>query len=124
MDLLATPLLCLALNVYYEARSEPESGQLAVSLVVLNRVKSKRYPDTICNVIKEKHQFSWYWDGKSDSPKDPGAWVTSVQIANIILDYNIFDITEGALYYHTVEICKIKEHEHKKGIYIGNHVFY
>ena len=83
---------CLAKNMYYEARSQGLAGQLAVSLVVLNRVKDKRFPNTICEVIhqgpvreswktrgkdvpdservywprKHKCQFSWYCDGKKD----------------------------------------------------------
>ena len=88
---------CLAKNMYYEARSQGLAGQLAVSLVVLNRVKDKRYPNTICEVveqgpvreswktrgknvpdhernyfpIKNRCQFSWFCDGKSDDPKEP-----------------------------------------------------
>ena len=81
--------VCLAKNMYYEARNQGLAGQLAVSLVVMNRVKDKRYPNTICEVVyqgpiskwwlKEKSkivpirnrcQFSWYCDGKSDDPKN------------------------------------------------------
>ena len=45
--------ICLAKNMYYEARSQGLAGQLAVSLVVLNRVKDKRFPNTICEVIHQ-----------------------------------------------------------------------
>ena len=83
-----TEATCLAKNMYFEARNQGLAGQLAVSLVVMNRVKDERFPNTICGVIeqgpiskwwlKEKGkivpirnrcQFSWFCDGKSDDPK-------------------------------------------------------
>lgn len=58
-DKLKTEIGCLAANLYFEARGEPLKGQLAVAKVTLNRVKSKQYPDSICAVVFQKHQFSW-----------------------------------------------------------------
>jgi spore germination cell wall hydrolase CwlJ-like protein len=46
-------LRCLALNIYHEARSEPRAGQIAVASVTLNRVKSKRFPGTVCDVVMQ-----------------------------------------------------------------------
>ena len=82
-------ITCLAKNMYFEARNEGTAGVLGVTNVVLNRVKSELYPNTICGVIedakisqwwlkekglkkpiKHKCQFSWYCDGKSDEIKD------------------------------------------------------
>ena len=75
-------LLCLALNVYFEARGDDVLSQVATSQVVINRVKDTRYPNQVCDVVfqSEKHengfpkknrcQFSWYCDGKSDQPTD------------------------------------------------------
>ena len=69
-------ITCLAVAIYFEARSEPIAGQLAVAQVVLNRVADERYPDTVCEVIMEgptypsghpvrdKCQFSFWCDGK------------------------------------------------------------
>ena len=81
-------ITCLAQNIYFEARDQPTIGQRAVAEVVLNRVHDPRWPDTVCEVIREgptyswkqdypiKHrcQFSWYCDGLSDKPKDQRAW--------------------------------------------------
>ena len=85
---------CIALNMYHEARNQGSAGILAVTAVVFNRVKDKRFPNTVCEVIKQgptreswktkqtpeddavyypvknKCQFSWYCDGKGDKPKD------------------------------------------------------
>lgn len=52
-------LNCLVRNTYYEARGEPEEGQIAVAQVVLNRVDHKSYPKTICGVVYQRKQFSW-----------------------------------------------------------------
>ena len=43
---------CLALNIYFEARDQTVKGQMAVALVTINRVTSKRFPNTICKVVK------------------------------------------------------------------------
>ena len=50
---------CLARNVYYESRGESREGKLAVALVTLNRADSPKYPNSICQVVYQKNQFSW-----------------------------------------------------------------
>lgn len=83
-------LMCLALNVYFEARSEPLIGQFAVAQVTVNRLHSNDYPDTMCGVVKQRNangcQFSWYCDGKSDKPKDYVAWEVAQWVARVTLD--------------------------------------
>lgn len=54
-----TAMICLALNIYHEARGEPLDGRIAVAQVTMNRVESKRYPNTVCEVVYQKSQFSW-----------------------------------------------------------------
>ena len=72
--MIETALLCLALNVYFEARSEPIAGKIAVAEVTLNRVASQDYPNTICEVVLQENQngcsFSWWCDKKSDVPAE------------------------------------------------------
>jgi spore germination cell wall hydrolase CwlJ-like protein len=104
---------CLAQNIYYEARGSSRADQIAVADVVINRVQDERYPDSICEVVQqgEKHangqmvrnrcQFSWYCDGKSDWPKDLDAWVIAQQIAFNMITYGDWrGLTEGATHYH------------------------
>lgn len=62
-------VLCLSSVIYWEARGEPLQGQIAVAQVVLNRVKSKQYPNTVCKVVKQKKQFSWYPKGRMRNDK-------------------------------------------------------
>ena len=71
---------CLAEAVYFEARSEPRAGQVAVAHVVLNRAASDGHPDRVCEVIREgenrgrgRCQFSWRCDGLADIPRDKAA---------------------------------------------------
>ena len=99
-----TVLMCMALNIYFEARNQDWDGQLAVAHVVQNRVLDSRFPNTHCSVIKDggerRHQcqFSWYCDGKSDAPRDVRAWRNAMQVARSFWKYE--DPTNGALFYH------------------------
>ena len=56
---------CGAQNAYFESQGEPDLGMVAVSQVVINRVKDKRWPNTVCEVVWQNKQFSWTHDGKS-----------------------------------------------------------
>lgn len=109
--------MCLALTVFFEARGEPEIGQIAVAEVVVNRAEAKN--TSICSVIKEKGQFSWVsrWNGNMPTG---AAWEKSVTIAQATLNGRTTNYTKGALYFR---------HKSIKGkvaypIVIGNHVFY
>ena len=109
---------CLALNMYHEARGQGSAGLLGVSSVVFNRVKDKRFPNTICGVIYQaklkqnwkgnmvpvlhKCQFSWYCDGKSDKPRNKKTYKKMLDFADAILSNKLLylDITDGATHYH------------------------
>lgn len=121
---------CLAEAVYYEARSESRSGQLAVADVVKNRVKSKHYPNSICGVVYEgAHrpfacQFSFACDGSMDRAPQGKAWQRSQDIAQLSLTGFVPDMTQNATHYHTVQIEPnwSKTLEYKATI--GFHKFY
>ena len=122
---------CLALNMYYEARNQGSAGLLAVSAVVLNRVKDRRFPNTICEVVhqggerKNKCQFSWYCDGKHDIPTDSETWLASHILAYRLLNYDDMDVTEGSLWYHANYIDKpYWSAELTPTVVINNHIFY
>lgn len=128
-------IMCLAMNIYHEARGEPLVGQVAVAHVTLNRKESPRYPDTICDVVHQgvykngvpvlhKCQFSWWCDGKSDEAKDENLWFESINVANQVYFGVIPDITEGALHYHTTDIKPYWADSYKIVATIENHIFY
>ena len=98
---------------------ESTAGQLAVAQVTLNRVKSKHYPDSVCEVVyegpktakgfpkRDRCQFSWYCDGKGDEPKNKGKlWNTSHALAKYVLkrQRDLIDITDGATHYYATYI--------------------
>jgi len=124
-------LTCLALNVYYEARSEPMDGQYAVAHVVLNRVADDAFPDDACKVVKQgyhkgKHrcQFSWYCDGKSDNPKDNMSWIVAQVVAyNTLYGYHK-DNTHGATHYHATYVSPWWRKHYDKTVAHGSHIFY
>ena len=112
--ILETALMCMAANIYFEAKNESKLGQFAVAQVVMNRMYDHRYPNTVCDVVKQgltykngkvvlgKCQFSWYCDGRSDEATEQDAWEESISIAFKILENQRYrGITEGATHYHT-----------------------
>lgn len=123
-------LRCLALNIYHEARSEPVTGQVAVARVTLNRVESDAFPGSICEVVKQggqkrnRCQFSWWCDGKSDQPTEPRAWRRSLEIGQSVLADRAPDPTRGALYYHADYVTPRWSHSFYRTAEIGRHLFY
>ena len=74
--------MCMAFNIYHEARGESKRGKLAVAAVTMNRVKSSKYPDSICDVVWQPYQFSWTMlPEKRHLPKEGKAWQASLKIA-------------------------------------------
>jgi N-acetylmuramoyl-L-alanine amidase len=95
---LSTPLFsskdaeCLARNIYFESKHEPEEGMVAVGVVTLNRTNNPRYPNSICDVVNHRTsfgekiicQFSWTCTSlKNKRPKETDPeWQESLRIAN------------------------------------------
>ena len=124
-------LECLAMNIYHEARNEPEAGKLAVGHVVMNRVSDARFPGTVCGVVMQggqerRHacQFSWWCDGKDDHPRNPRAWAESQFLASRIFAGNSMDPTDGALWYHADYVAPSWRKALVQGPQIGRHKFY
>ena len=117
-------LTCLALNVYFEARSEPIIAQFAVAQVTMNRVKSAQYPDNVCDVVWDNRQFSWTHDGKSDKPRNPNAWLEANQIASLVLSPNFPDLVDGATHYHAHYVSPSWASSLESVATIGTHKFY
>ena len=145
-------LYCLAQNIYFEAKSEPLAGQYAVADVVLNRVNDTRYPNTICEVVREgpikeswktkqdttlsdderiyyprknRCQFSWYCDGKSDTIRDSDAWRMAQIIAyKIVYADKMRGITEGATHYHADYVSPKWASKIQLVGSISTHIFY
>ena len=144
---------CLAENIYHEARNQGTAGWLAVSAVTLNRVTDKRFPNTICEVvfqaetteswktkskkdipdadrifypIRHRCQFSWYCDGKADDINNISVYMEIMSLTRLLLtsQFMMFDITDGATFYHADSITPSWAKSKTKTIEIGDHIFY
>jgi len=120
---------CLALAMYWEAKSEGEQGMTAVAAVVLNRVAHPQFPATVCAVVKQGGeappcQFSWWCDGKSDRPVEARAWATASRIATRALQQPPSDPTRGALFFHNNAIETPWKRSRHRTVQIGRHIFY
>jgi len=137
--ILETALMCMAVNLYHEAGNQSMIGQMAVGQVVLNRVADTRFPDTVCEVVKQavtykksdkpirwKCQFTWYCDGKKDEPDfDSRTWRLALDHATILITKNILlDITEGATHYHATYVRPAWAKTKTRTTRIDKHIFY
>ncbi len=92
---------CLAGTIYFESKGESLEGQLAVAKVVLNRTASPRWPNSICGVVYQKHQFSFVRGGKMPSIRKTSlAWQRAKAIARIALDDSWQTKVDDALFFH------------------------
>jgi hypothetical protein len=130
-DDLAKELKCLAEAVYFEARSESESGQAAVAQVVLNRVASGVYPDSICGVVyQNRHnylacQFTFACEGKSLRITEPGPWAVARRIAKSVFDgQTYFSKVGNATHYHANYVKPWWARKMEKRDKVGSHIFY
>ena len=137
--LIETALMCLALNTYHEAKNQSMIGQVATAQVVMNRVADSRYPNSVCEVVKQgpkykgsdvpvrhKCQFSWFCDGKSDEPRrDSKEWRMAQEYARIVLSGRIvLDVTEGATHYHATYVKPAWAKTKTRTTRIESHIFY
>jgi spore germination cell wall hydrolase CwlJ-like protein len=122
---------CLANAIYFEARSEPVRGQMAVAQVMVNRAFSGFYPNDICGVVYQnssRHlacQFTFTCDGKRKLIDERGAWARANRIAKQTLDGEIY-VPEVAksTHYHAVYVHPDWVREMKKMVRFGTHNFY
>lgn len=113
-----TALLARLING--EARGEPYIGQVAVGAVVMNRVKSPEFPNTIAGVIYQKGQFSCVTDGQFNKPMEKNSTVYKAAKEAM----NGSDPTNGALYFYNPKTTKSKWLFSLKTVAtIGNHRF-
>ena len=134
-----TDMQCMIANLYFEARGESIKGMKAVAAVTLNRVKSKRYPSSICSVVFQRKQFSWThqksWPkiekillGNTEKLKkeDLAAYLKAVSIAEKI-ESNSFvmpELLNSSMFYHANYVYPKWASEMQKVAVIGTHIFY
>jgi len=127
----ARQMRCLSEAIYFEARSEPESGQAAVAQVVLNRVRSGIYPATVCGVVYQDRnrpfacQFSFACEGKSLRIEEPGPWAVATRIAEeVVSGRNFNPLVAEAVNYHATYVSPFWKGYLRRVDRIGAHIFY
>lgn len=135
--LLTSAALCLALNIYHEARGEPVMGKYGVAMVTLNR--AKRDEDKVCDVVFQRKQFSWttqvkrtnagyaipkHLIPKIDNPIEAYSWERAQIIANVALSGRMWDFTGGANHYHAKRVNPSWNRNMVVAKVIGRHIFY
>lgn len=121
---------CLTEALYFEARGETLKGQFAVAEVIMNRVKSSRFPDDLCAVInqgtgrKYQCQFTFTCDGSPETISEPAAYENVGKVARAVMDGRAPALTSGATHYHTTAVNPRWSRVYNKTAAIGVHVFY
>ncbi len=124
---------CLALNVYHEARGEPKAGQYAVAEVTMNRVASKRFPDTVCDVvyeerwdrIRKRYVGAFSWTELATKPASEGkAWKLAMEVAEETYKESVESQVDGALFYHAKRIRPSWARKKARVGRVGRHIFY
>lgn len=127
-------IACIAIAIYFEARSEPLYGQVAVANTIMNRVHSDSFPDTPCEVTKQakywaghpirhKCHFSYWCDGKPETIEDDKAYTLALSIA-IHAEATLVDVTDGAVFYHRDDVQPYWSRGLDVTRKIGRHIFY
>ena len=123
--------VCLAANIYFEARGEPEAGQAAVAHVTLRRANQD--PNQVCHQVLRHKQFSWL-NGKVNKqqgvmlaaftqPTNQKAWQRAYKIARNVIYKKLPDNTGKATHYHSKK-AKPDWKNMKVTVRIGKHIFY
>jgi spore germination cell wall hydrolase CwlJ-like protein len=121
---------CLTAAVYYEARSQSEDGQRAVAQVVLNRVRDRAFPNSVCGVVYQGAerrtgcQFSFTCDGSMNRPREVGAWDRARAVAAAALGGSVYAPVGAATSFHTTSILPWWASSLARITTVGAHVFY
>ena len=119
----------MAMNIYHEAGNQPLIGKIAVGVVTLNRLKDKRYPKNIRDVVTEPYQFSWYNTKQANTPPaNNSRWRESYEVAKLLLTKaigsDIIKLLEGATHFHAIDVKPAWINKVHRIAQIEGHIFY
>jgi spore germination cell wall hydrolase CwlJ-like protein len=119
-------LFCMAKNIYHEARSEPTLGKYAVAQVTINRMKSPKFGDRVCEVVFEPYQFSWAnYHGRRWTTPSGESWHEAKRIARDVLENGKrIKGMDDALFYHATYVRPRWASRFDRVTRIGLHIFY
>ncbi len=113
---------CLAIAVFYESKGESLTGQRAVAHVILNRVASRRFPDSVCGVVTQRGQFSFVRGGRLSEPRGGRQWETAKAVALAAVADAWNSPVGEALFFHATRVSP--RWGKTRVAIVGNHVFY
>ena len=127
--------VCLIQTIYFEARGEDFIGQLGVATVVMERVDNKKFPNTICKVVKHgrywkgnpvrnKCSFSYWCDGKSEKMYDHESFEAAIEISYLIMQGVRLGTVKGATHYHAYYVKPRWSYKMNHMFTTGKHLFY
>ena len=133
-------IMCLAENIYHESRSQSIYGQIAVGHVTMNRVESRMFPNTVCEVVtqgekkpsprsgelvpvKNRCQFSWYCDGLKEEILEENAWHDAFMVAATVYTRDR-DTTGGSMWYHADYVRPYWANSYLEIMRVDDHIFY
>ncbi len=123
-------IACLSQAIYFESRGEALEGRIAVAETILNRVKSERYPDTVCKVVRQgtgllnQCQFSYHCDGLKENIDELDVYIDIQKLAVKMLSGYSTTVTDGATHFHTIDVSPYWASELIMTASIGRHLFY
>ncbi len=126
-------LECMASNIYFEASTQGRIGKIGVAQVTMNRVRSPKFPNSVCGVVyqgpkvkknKRLCQFSWYCDGKPDIIRNKRVWRECVYVAKYVILGGVPDITNKSTHYHAYYVRPGWADKMEFTIKLGDHIFY
>lgn len=121
---------CLAEALYFEARGETAKGLFAVAEVIMNRVDSANYPNSLCGVINQGTgrqyacQFTYTCDGKPEVIAEQASWRRVGKVARLVMDGADRNLTKGATHYHTTAVNPRWARVYPRVAQYGVHIFY
>ena len=121
---------CLSEALYFEARGESVRGMFAVAEVILNRVDTNRFPNSVCEVINQGTgrkfacQFTYTCDGRKEIIGEPASWDRVGKVAYIMLNGAPRSLTSGATHYHTLSVRPNWASVYTRTTTVGFHRFY
>jgi spore germination cell wall hydrolase CwlJ-like protein len=131
-DLFGDPeVICLAKNIFFEARGTKRDEMIRVAKVTTNRVKSNKFSNSYCDVVFSPYQFSWTKDYNDEKlfqilkkKKELHAWRKIKEIAEFEITYGFIDRTDGSLFYHTHKVNPKWNKKMNKVVSTNYHIYY
>jgi hypothetical protein len=126
----ARAIECLTAAVYYESRSQTDDGQRAVAQVVLNRVRDRAFPDSVCGVVYQGStrrtgcQFSFTCDGSMAFRRDSASWMHARDVAVSALSGQVYAPVGSATFYHADYVLPWWASSMERVAAVGAHIFY